>query len=148
VLRTAGTFGKVALMLTGSLALGVALGVVGILCGRITQISSEIWVPGFHQASQEPVDCLDVATTTGSVDALLEVEPCRRPDGGFSKFHRPARRCPYPRCGGHLAAPTAGPGVSMARCRSCRTLAFPTFCRRPFSSIFAVASIIYSLYYI
>lgn len=44
-----------------------------------------------------------------------EVEPRRHPDGGFSTFNSPARRCPYPRCDGHLTAPTAGPGARMAR---------------------------------
>jgi hypothetical protein len=44
-----------------------------------------------------------------------EVEPRRHPEGGFSTCHSPACRCPSPRCDGHLAVSTAGPGVRMAR---------------------------------
>ncbi len=44
-----------------------------------------------------------------------EVERRRRPSFGFSEFNSPARRCPYPRFDKRFAAPTAGPGVRMAR---------------------------------
>jgi hypothetical protein len=56
-----------------------------------------------------------LAVSPSAVWPSAEVEQRRHPDGGFSKFNSPARRCPYPRFGGHLAVSTAGPGVRMAR---------------------------------
>ena len=79
----------------------------------------EFGVPGLHQESLERVYCLDVAMTTGSVDALLELEdrpfdfvprdilPCIHRTScrvhavctptGPSTFHTTGRPSAYPR---------------------------------------------------